>query len=97
MSGAGSDWNNRSGASFNLTDDGGARLKGVTADQVGADLRFWIEVVNFPGVTSVELHRPAQQSSRDGRSRTVYARVVDANAGSALQTRYPELQGHWQT
>jgi hypothetical protein len=69
----------------------------VTADQVGADLRFWIEVVNFPGVASGELHRPAQQNSRDGRSRMVYPRVVDGNAGSALQTRYPELQGHWQT
>jgi hypothetical protein len=97
LSGPGSDWNNRSGASFNLTDDGGARLNDVTADQVGADLRFWIEVVNFPGVTSAELHRPAQQSSRDGRRRMVYARVVDGNAGNALQTRYPELQDHWQT
>jgi hypothetical protein len=97
LSGPGSDWNNRSGASFNLTDDGGARLKDVTAEQVGADLRFWIEVVSFPGVTLLELHRPAQQSSRDGRSRMVYAHVVDGNAGDALQTRYPELQGHWQT
>ncbi len=97
LSGPGSDWNNRSGASCNLTDDCGARLEDVTADQVGADLRFWIEVVNFPGVASVELHRPAQQGSRDGRSRVVYARVVDGNAGNVLQTRYPELRGHWQT
>lgn len=97
LSGPGSDWNNRSQASFNLTDDGGARLKDVTADQVGADLRFWIEVDNFPGVTSVELHRPAQQSSRDGRSRLVSAHVVDGNAGNALQTRYPELRDRWQT
>ena len=96
ISGPGSDWNNRSQASFNLTDDSGARLKDVTADQVSADLPFWFEVVNSPGVTSAELHRPAQQSSRDGRSRLVYARVVDGNAGNALQARYPELQGRWQ-
>jgi hypothetical protein len=32
LSGPGSEWTNRSGASFNLTDDGGARLKDVTAD-----------------------------------------------------------------
>lgn len=97
ISGPGSDWNNRSQASFNLTDDSGARLKDVTADQVGTDLRFWLEIVDFLGVRSAELHRPAQQSSRDGRSRLVYAHVVDGNAGDALQTRYPELQGRWQT
>ena len=97
ISGPGSDWNNRSRASFNLTDDSGARLKDVTADQVGTDLRFWLEMVDFLGVSSAELHRPAQQSSRDGRSRLVYAHVVDGNAGNALQTRYPELQGRWQT
>jgi hypothetical protein len=45
LSGPGSDKNNCSRASFNLTDDGGGRLKDVTADQVGADLQFWIEVV----------------------------------------------------
>jgi hypothetical protein len=97
ISGPGSDWNNRSGASFNLTDDIGARLKDVSANQVDADLRFWLELVNFPGVTSAELHRPAQQSSRDGRSRLLYARVVNGDAGIALQTRYPELQNRWQT
>jgi hypothetical protein len=97
ISGPGSDWNNRSGAAFNLTDDGGARLKDVTADQVAADLRFWLELLNFPGVTLMELHRPAEQSSRDGRSRLLYAHVVDGNAGEALQSRYPELQNRWQT
>ena len=97
ISGPGSDWNNRSQASFNLTDDSGARLKDVTADQVGTDLRFWLEIVDFLGVRSAQLHRPAQQSSRDGRSRLVYAHVIDGNAGDALQTRYPELQGRWQT
>ncbi len=97
ISGPGSDWNNRSQASFNLTDDSVGRLKDVTADQVGTDLRFWLEIVDFLGVRSAELRRPAQQSSRDGRSRLVYAHVVDGNAGDALQTRYPELQGGWQT
>ncbi len=97
LSGPGSDWNNRSGAAFNLTDDSGARLGDVSADQVDADLRFWLELVNFPGVTSAELRRPAQQSSRDGHSRMVYAHVANSDAGFALQTRFPELQNRWQT
>ena len=97
VAGPGSDQNNRSGAAFNFTDDAGKRLKDVTADQVAADLEFWINVVNFPGVTMVQLHRPAEQSARDGRDRSVYAHVADSAAGNALQNRYPELTNRWRT
>jgi hypothetical protein len=81
-------------ASFKLTDDGGSRRKDVTADQVGADLHLWAQAMEFPGVTSVMLVRPAPQGSKDGQNRLIDVRVVDANAADAVQARYPELQGH---
>lgn len=95
ISGPGSDRDNRSKASVNLTDEGGVRRTDVTADQVGADLQFWIEVVDFPGVKSADLQRPADQGSRDGRSRLLDVHVANIDVGFALEARYPELQKHW--
>jgi hypothetical protein len=81
-------------ASFSLTDDGGNRRQDVAANQVGADLQLWAEAMQFPGVRSVILARPAPQGSRDQQNRLLDVRVVDDKAAGALQARYPELQGH---
>jgi hypothetical protein len=81
-------------ASFKLTDDGGSRRKDVTANQVGADLQLWADAMEFAGVTSVILARPAPQGSKGEQNRLIDVRVVDDKAADALQVRYPELQGH---
>ncbi|SPM35687.1 Mycobacterium rhizamassiliense ORFan [Mycobacterium rhizamassiliense] len=94
-SGSDSDRDNPSKASFNLTDDGGIRRQGVTADQVGTDLQFWIDAVDFAGVKSVALRRPGDPGDRDGRSRLLDIHVANINVGFALEARYPELQKHW--
>lgn len=83
-------------ASFRLT-DGAMKRNPVTADEVAGDLRLWAEAMQFPGVRSVSLSRPADASREAGVSdRRLDVYVSDPDTGARLQARFPETSGHWQ-
>ncbi|MEV3902622.1 hypothetical protein AB0K11_09885 [Mycobacterium sp. NPDC050551] len=85
-----------SGASFRLTDNRLGRNP-VSADDVAGDLRLWAEAMQFPGVVSVQLSRPAEPASEPGvNDRLLDVRVADREAGARLQARFPQTSGHWQ-
>jgi hypothetical protein len=85
-----------SGASFRLTDNRLGRNP-VSAEDVAGDLRLWAQAMQFPGVVSVHLSRPAESASEPGvNDRRLDIRVADREAGERLAARFPETSGHWQ-
>ncbi|MCV7168625.1 hypothetical protein H7I41_01685 [Mycobacterium manitobense] len=85
-----------SGASFRLTDNRLGRNP-VSADDVAGDLRLWAEAMQFPGVVSVQLSRPAESASEPGvNDRRLDIRVADREAGERLAARFPETSRHWR-